>query len=59
MATNKYYVWFNGAAWFVKEADFFERQGGLTKEWGKAWKPIYATSIEHARDKAELDRLRS
>lgn len=51
---NKYYVMFNGAAWFVKEAVFFESQGGLTEDWGKAWEPIYADSIEHARDKAKL-----
>lgn len=49
-----YYVYYNGHSWFVKTAEFFEQQGGLTEEWGKSWKPIYATTIEHARDKAKI-----
>lgn len=49
---RSYYVMYNGASWFVKEAEFFESQGGLKEDWGKNWKVIYATSIEHARDKA-------
>lgn len=49
---KKFYVHHNGHSWFVKEAGFFEDQGGLTEPWGKAWKPIYATSIEDARAKA-------
>lgn len=55
----KYYVHFNGAAWFVKEAKFFEKQGGLREPWGKAWESIEADSIEHARCKAELEQLRN
>lgn len=36
----------------VKEAKFFESQGGLSDEWGKAWEPINdATSIGDARRK--------
>ena len=54
---HKYYVHFNGAVWFVKEAEFFESKGGLTEPWGKAWKPIYADSIEHARLKAEVGKF--
>lgn len=34
----------------IKEAEFFVEQGGLTKPWGAAWKPIHgATSIGDAR----------
>lgn len=35
---------------FVKEAGFFRSQGGLTEEWGRAWVPVHANSIEHARE---------
>ena len=45
----KYYVHWNGAAWFVKESEFFVSQGGLDQPWGKAWKVCWADSIEHAR----------
>lgn len=44
----------SGNAIFVKEADFFKRQGGLQKEWGRAWVPIRADSLEDARKKALL-----
>lgn len=44
-----FYVHWNGGAWFVKEAHYFKFQGGMTAEWGKAWQPIQAMSIEHAR----------
>lgn len=54
----KFYVMHNGASWFVKEADYFEGQGGLTEEWGKRWIPLYADTIEHARTLAELKRLK-
>lgn len=54
---RQFYVHFNGASWFVKEGEFFKEQGGLTEKWGNAWRPIWATSIEHARDKAKLERL--
>lgn len=39
-------------ALFVKEADFFKQQGGLTEPWGKHWKPVVATSIGDARRQA-------
>lgn len=55
---NKYYWHWNGSVYFIKEAEFFEAQGGLTAEWGKAWKPIEADTIEHARTKAELIHLK-
>lgn len=59
-AMSLYYVHWNGAAWFVKEGEFFKEQGGLTKPWGKAWRPLRAASIEDARKLAEarahLDR---
>jgi hypothetical protein len=48
----EYYVTFNGASWFVKEAGFFKQQGGLTEPWGQRWKLIRADSIEDARIKA-------
>lgn len=51
---GRYYVHWNGAAWFVKAAEFFKSQGGLTAPWGKAWTPIEAESIEHARVMAPL-----
>lgn len=36
----------------VKEAKFFEQQGGLTEAWGKNWEPIRgAKSIGDARRK--------
>lgn len=34
---------------FVKEAKFFEEQGGHTAPWGKNWRPVIAGSIEEAR----------
>lgn len=51
--TSTHYVSFNGSAYFVKEADFFVSQNGLTHDWGKNWKPVIATSIEDAREKAK------
>jgi hypothetical protein len=50
---HKYYVHHNGHSCFVKEAAYFEKQGGLTEDWGKAWSPLYADSIEDARTKVE------
>lgn len=48
-----HYVHCNSAdALFVKEAKFFESQGGLKESWGKAWKPVVATSIGDARRQA-------
>jgi hypothetical protein len=49
-----FYVHHNGACVLVKEAEFFRFQGGLTAQWGKAWRgPIEAESIEDARKKGE------
>ena len=42
----------SGEALFVKEADFFESQGGLSSEWGKHWRPVVAGSIGDARRQA-------
>lgn len=51
--TATHYVMRNpGNALFVKDADFFESQGGLTAEWGKSWKPVVASSIGDARRQA-------
>lgn len=47
---NDYYIHRNsGQAVFVKEAGFFESQGGLTEAWGKAWTKISAESVDDAR----------
>lgn len=46
-----FYVHWNGAAIFVKAGLFFQQQGGLTEEWGKAWRSVEANSIEDAREK--------
>ena len=50
--TPTHYVHCNGAALSVKEASFFESQGGLTASWGKAWRPVAASGIEAARELA-------
>lgn len=39
----------NGNSVFVKEAEFFKSQGGLTEPWGKKWEPVIAKSIGAAR----------
>lgn len=52
-----FYVHWNGEAWFVKEGKFFEQQKASSaphETWWKAWQPIYATNIEHARADAKL-----
>ena len=36
---------------YVKEGEFFRSQGGLTEDWGKAWKAIDAESVDDARRK--------
>ena len=47
-----FYIHLNsGNKVFVKTKDFFESQGGFTENWGRYWYPIYASSIEDARDK--------
>lgn len=48
----------NGETVYVKDADFFEQQGGLTEKWGKRWIEIQANSINDAREKGhELRRI--
>lgn len=42
---------------YVKDAELFREQGGLTEEWGERWKPIVASSIEHARELAKSSLL--
>lgn len=46
---NLYYIHHNGHSVFVKEAALFFKQGGETEPWGKAWKAVWAKSIEEAR----------
>lgn len=48
-----HYISVNSWAVYVKEADYFKQQGGLTKEWGRTWLPVIATSIEDARKQGE------
>ena len=48
-AEPTHYIHHNGHSVFVKEAGFFRDQGGLVDDWGAAWRPVIATSIEHAR----------
>lgn len=52
MKATHYVMCNSGKALFVKEAGFFESQGGLTDSWGKAWKPVRAASIGDARRQA-------
>ena len=35
---------------FVKDRDFFVSQGGDKQDWGKNWFPVWAASIEDARE---------
>lgn len=49
MSNPTHYIWYNGAAGFVKEADYFKETGGLTQPWGLHWRPVVAESIEDAR----------
>jgi len=42
-----------GKAIFVKEAAFFESQGGLIQPWGNVWHRIFANSLAEARTVAE------
>ncbi len=44
-----YYINETHAAVYVKDREFFESQGGLTDDWGRGWRPVYAKSCEHAR----------
>lgn len=48
-----HYVHYNGAACFVKEAEYFVASGGLVDDWGKLWRPVVADSIEDARQMAK------
>ena len=44
---------------YVKEAEFFEEQGGLEQPWGKAWQKVRALDIADAREVAKKAWLRS
>lgn len=48
----QFYVHYNGASVFVKEAEFFQQQKRDSPEWDtSAWVgPIDADGINHARD---------
>jgi hypothetical protein len=47
-----YVVCADGGALFVKTAEFFRSQGGLSEPWGRHWTPVNATSIGDARRQA-------
>ena len=51
-----YYILISPWAVYVKDADFFEKQGGLVADWGRDWRKIRATSIENARECGETVR---
>jgi len=53
---KRFYVLIERWAVYVKEAEFFESQGGLTKDWGKDWVCMYATDLENARVKGKAIR---
>jgi hypothetical protein len=38
----------------VKASDFFASQGGLTQEWGRSWRQVFAAGLEEARAQAAL-----
>lgn len=44
-----HYLLVNSAGVYVKVAELFEGQGGLTEEWGKAWEPCVSSSLYGAR----------
>lgn len=44
-----FYVLVEPWAVYVKESAFFESQNGLTEDWGKRWRPVFAADIESAR----------
>ena len=46
---GKHRVVRQGSTVYVKCADFFESQGGLTASWGRHWVEIEADSIDDAR----------
>ena len=57
---GKYRVVRQGRIVYVKDAAFFESQGGLVEKWGKHWVEIEADSINDARTKGlqTPDRLK-
>lgn len=55
MKKKHYYILVYPWAVYVKEAHYFESQGGTTAEWGKRWKKIEAGSLADAH-KIALNR---
>ena len=55
---GKYMIVWNegGETVYVKDADYFKDQGGLTADWGKRWIEILAVSINDAREKGHILR---
>lgn len=48
---GKYRVLRQGNTVYVKDAEYFESQGGLKEKWGRNWIEIEADSIADARKK--------
>lgn len=46
-------------ATYVKDADFFEAQGGLREPWGKNWREVEAEDIEAARAIGDRETARA
>lgn len=53
---EEFYILVQPWATYVKGAQFFKDQGGLTAEWGKNWKKVEAESIEDARAIGDKER---
>lgn len=49
MSEPTHYILVKPWAVYVKTAEFFRSQGGLTETWGQTWRPVVAESIEAAR----------
>lgn len=53
MATERFMVLIQPHGVYVKARWFFKEQGGFREKWGKAWRPVVASSIEAARNKGK------
>jgi hypothetical protein len=52
MNTPNYFILVNAGGVYVKEADFFVKQGGKIMPWGRFWEPIHADDLDSARQLA-------
>ena len=56
---GRYRVLIEPWAVYVKDAAYFESQGGLKEKWGERWVEIEAESIYDAREKGKKMRSTS